>query len=80
VAYSGGSRNLNGSFRTRAESEDRTKAIPAPSLVRRTKAIPALSLVRLFGRDDLAIREKCLWRLLSKTAPVRTRWDVSNQY
>jgi len=34
----------------------------------RTKAIAASSLARLFGRDDVAIREKCLWRLLYETA------------
>ncbi len=34
----------------------------------RTKAIPASSLDRLFRREDVAIREKCLWRLLYETA------------
>jgi integrase len=34
----------------------------------RTKAIPASSLARLFRREDVAIREKCLWRLLYETA------------
>lgn len=34
----------------------------------RTKAIPATSLARLFRREDVAIREKCLWRLLYETA------------
>ena len=34
----------------------------------RTKAIPRSSLQRLFRRDDVAIREKCLWRLLYETA------------
>jgi integrase/recombinase XerC/integrase/recombinase XerD len=34
----------------------------------RTKAIAASSLARLFRREDVAIREKCLWRLLYETA------------
>ncbi len=34
----------------------------------RTKAIPRSSLDRLFRREDVAIREKCLWRLLYETA------------
>lgn len=34
----------------------------------RTKAIARYSLERLFRRDDVAIREKCLWRLLYETA------------
>lgn len=34
----------------------------------RTKAIPEASLERLFRRPDLAVREKCLWRLLYETA------------
>lgn len=34
----------------------------------RTKAIAVSSLARLFGRDDVAVREKCLWRLLYETA------------
>jgi integrase len=34
----------------------------------RTKAIAAASLERLFRREDVAIREKCLWRLLYETA------------
>ena len=34
----------------------------------RTKAIAASSLARLFRREDAAIREKCLWRLLYETA------------
>lgn len=34
----------------------------------RTKAIPAAALERLFRRDDVAVREKCLWRLLYETA------------
>ena len=34
----------------------------------RTKAIAASSLERLFRRTDVAIREKCLWRLLYETA------------
>jgi len=36
--------------------------------VDRTKAIAASSLDRLFRREDVAIREKCLWRLLYETA------------
>ena len=36
--------------------------------VDRTKAIAASSLERLFRRDDVAVREKCLWRLLYETA------------
>jgi site-specific recombinase XerD len=34
----------------------------------RTKAIAASSLERLFRRTDVAVREKCLWRLLYETA------------
>lgn len=34
----------------------------------RTKAIARSSLERLFRREDVAIREKCLWRLLYETA------------
>ena len=34
----------------------------------RTKAITRSSLEQLFRRDDVAIREKCLWRLLYETA------------
>ncbi|MGI8926181.1 MAG: tyrosine-type recombinase/integrase [Tepidiformaceae bacterium] len=34
----------------------------------RTKAITRSSLERLFRRDDVAIRERCLWRLLYETA------------
>lgn len=34
----------------------------------RTKAIAESSLERLFRRTDVAIREKCLWRLLYETA------------
>lgn len=34
----------------------------------RTKSITAASLARLFRRDDVAVREKCLWRLLYETA------------
>jgi integrase len=34
----------------------------------RTKAIARSSLERLFRRDDVALREKCLWRLLYETA------------
>jgi len=40
----------------RTEPADRTKAITRPSLE------------RLFRRDDVALREKCLWRLLYETA------------
>jgi integrase len=47
---------------------------PAASLERRkepedrTKAIAESFLERLFRRDDVAVREKCLWRLLYETA------------
>ncbi len=34
----------------------------------RTRAIAAASLERLFRREDVAVREKCLWRLLYETA------------
>ena len=34
----------------------------------RTKAISRSSLERLFHRDDVPLREKCLWRLLYETA------------
>jgi site-specific recombinase XerD len=34
----------------------------------RTKAIARSSLERLFRRDDVALREKCLWRLLYESA------------
>jgi integrase/recombinase XerC/integrase/recombinase XerD len=34
----------------------------------RTKAIARSALERLFRRDDVALREKCLWRLLYETA------------
>lgn len=34
----------------------------------RTKAIAASSLERLFRRQDVALRDKCLWRLLYETA------------
>jgi integrase len=34
----------------------------------RTKAIARSSLERLFRRDDVALRERCLWRLLYETA------------
>ena len=37
-------------------------------LADRTKAITAASLARLFRREDVALREKCLWRLLYETA------------
>ena len=33
-----------------------------------TKAIPPAALERLFRRHDVAVREKCLWRLLYETA------------
>lgn len=47
---------------------------PAAVLERRhepvdgTRAIPTALLERLFRRDDVAVREKCLWRLLYETA------------
>lgn len=34
----------------------------------RTKAIARSSLERLFRREDVSVREKCLWRLLYETA------------
>jgi integrase len=34
----------------------------------RTKAIPYIQLERLWRRDDVAVREKALWRLLYETA------------
>lgn len=34
----------------------------------RTKAIPSIQLERLCRRDDVAVREKALWRLLYETA------------
>ncbi len=36
--------------------------------VDRTKAIPYAQLERLWRRDDIAVREKALWRLLYETA------------
>ena len=33
-----------------------------------TRAIAAASLERLFRREDIQVREKCLWRLLYETA------------
>lgn len=33
-----------------------------------TKSIPPAALERLFRRDDVGVREKCLWRLLYETA------------
>jgi integrase len=36
--------------------------------VDRTKAIPYARLDRLWRRDDIAVREKALWRLLYETA------------
>ncbi|MDQ6777319.1 MAG: hypothetical protein M3071_14125 [Actinomycetota bacterium] len=34
----------------------------------RTRAIPFAQLERLWCRDDVAVREKALWRLLHETA------------
>jgi site-specific recombinase XerD len=42
----------------------------------RTKAIAAASLERLFRREDVAIREKCLWRTVYETA-ARTQEVLS---
>ncbi|MDQ2804267.1 MAG: site-specific integrase [Pseudomonadota bacterium] len=42
----------------------------------RTRAIAAASLERLFRREDVAIRDKCLWRLLYETA-ARTQEVLS---
>jgi integrase len=44
----------------RAESADRTKAVPLPALE------------RLWKRDDVAVREKALWRFLYETAARAT--------
>jgi len=62
------------SFTTFARRNGWTAEDPAAVLERRkesadrTKAIPAAALDRLFRRDDIAVREKCLWRLLYETA------------
>jgi site-specific recombinase XerD len=62
------------SFTAFARRQGWLAADPASVLERRkepddrTKAIPATSLQRLFGREDVATREKCLWRLLYETA------------
>jgi site-specific recombinase XerD len=62
------------SFTTFARRKGWTAEDPAAVLERRkepadrTKAIPAAHLERLFRRDDIAVREKCLWRLLYETA------------
>jgi len=37
----------------------------------RTRAIPYAALERLWRRDDVALREKALWRLLYETATTR---------
>ena len=42
----------------------------------RTKALARSSLERLFRREDVALREKCLWRLLYETA-ARTQEVLS---
>ncbi len=39
-----------------------------PEKIDRTKAVADISLQRLFRREDVPIREKCLWRLLYETA------------
>ena len=39
-----------------------------PEPADRTKAIPLAALERLWRRDDVAVREKALWRLLYETA------------
>ena len=62
------------SFTAFARRQGWLTADPASVLERRTepadrtKAIAAASLERLFRREDVAIREKCLWRLLHETA------------
>ena len=62
------------SFTTFARRKGWLASDPAAVLERRsepadrTKAIAASSLARLFRREDVAIREKCLWRLLYETA------------
>jgi integrase/recombinase XerC len=62
------------SFTTFARRKGWLAEDPAAVLERRTepadktKAIAATSLARLFRREDVAIREKCLWRLLYETA------------
>ena len=44
-----------------------------PEPADRTKAIPIAKLERLWKRDDVAVREKALWRFLYKTAARATR-------
>ncbi len=39
-----------------------------PERTDRTKAVAGTSLERLFRREDVPVREKCLWRLLYETA------------
>lgn len=39
-----------------------------PEKAGQTRVASALELERLWGRDDVALREPCLWRLLYKTA------------
>jgi integrase/recombinase XerD len=39
-----------------------------PEPADRTKAIPLAELERLWKRDDVAVREKALWRFLYETA------------
>jgi len=39
-----------------------------PEKIDRTKAVADISRQRLFRREDVPIREKCLWRLLYETA------------
>ncbi len=62
------------SFTAHARRRGWTVGDPAAGLERRrepedrTKAIAASSLERLFRRADVAVREKCLWRLLYETA------------
>lgn len=62
------------SFTTFARRNGWTAEDPAAVLERRkeaadrTKAIPAAHLERLFRREDIAVREKCLSRLLYETA------------
>lgn len=62
------------SFTAHARRRGWTGQDPAAGLERRrepadrTKAIAASSLERLFRRSDVAVREKCLWRLLYETA------------
>jgi integrase len=62
------------SFTTFARRHGWLAADPAAVLERRTepadrtKAITRSSLERLLRREDVALREKCLWRLLYETA------------